>query len=186
MFLDIGVGILLAILTSKLFNLTLTIPFVIIGIVFALLPDIDCMLLPIKKWSSQYSHKHRDLLHYPLLYIFTGVLILLFFNKTLAVLFGLCSLMHFIHDSIGIGWGIQWLYPFSKNHYSFFNIYQPKHKEKIPKAFLHVWKDEEMDVIAEKYGDKNWFKNIYLHLHPYAIFEFLIFIIAIIILYKTL
>ena len=186
MFLDIGAGILLAILTGKLFNLPLTTLFVVIGVVFALLPDIDFIFLPIKKWFSKDSHRHRSFLHYPLLYIPVGIVIFLFFDKTLAVLFGLCSLMHFIHDSIGIGWGVQWFYPFFKNSYSFFNIYQPPNKEKIPKAFLHVWKSEEMDLIVEKYGDENWLKNIYFRFHPYAIFEFLVFIVAIIILYKAL
>ena len=41
MFLDIGAGILLAILTTELFNLPLTTAFLVGGIVFALLMDIN-------------------------------------------------------------------------------------------------------------------------------------------------
>jgi hypothetical protein len=185
MFLDIGIGILAAVLVSKIFVLPLSLGLVFVGVIFALLPDLDFILYKAKK-DLKNIHKHRNLLHYPLLYIPIGVIVILFFSKPLTILFGICSLLHFIHDSIGIGWGIKWFFPFSKNSYSFLNIYQPPNKEQIPKAFLHIWKDEEMDMIVDKYGDENWIKNIYFHFHPYAIFEFLVFIIAVVFLLKAL
>lgn len=184
MFLDIGVGILLAIFVSKLFSLPLTASFLIGGIVFSLLVDIDYIFHPGRKETPKSFHKHRNLFHFPLLYIPLGMLIILFFNLPWAILFGLCSLAHFLHDSIGIGWGIQWLYPFSKNHYAFFYEYQPPYrKEKLPKKIIYVWKHKDIDKIEEKYGDKDWIRDIYLHCHPYAIVEFLVFILALIILY---
>ena len=183
MLLDIGVGILLAILTNKLFSLPLSAIFLVGGVVFSLLMDIDYIFHLAKGGGSKNAHKHRDLLHYPLLYIPLGMLIISFFNIAWAALFALCSLAHFLHDSIGIGWGIQWLYPFKEDHYAFFYRYQPRHIEKLPKRIIYTWKHEDIDLLSQKYGDENWIKNIYWHWHPYAIVEFLIFVTALIILY---
>jgi len=186
MFLDIGVGILIAILVSKIFALPLTLFLVFIGIVFSLLVDIDFIFHLKKGGNTKNAHRHRDILHHPLIYIPLGMLLLSFYSLAYSVLFGLILFIHFLHDSIGIGWGVQWLYPFSKNHYTFFYRYQPKNKEKLPKKLLYVWKDNEIDMLAKKYGDEEWIKNIYLKWHPYAIVEFLVFVIAILTLYFSL
>ncbi len=183
MMLDIGVGILLAIFTSRLFEMPLTVVFVIGGAIFALLMDLDYLFHLYKEGSSKKAHKHRNSLHFPLLYIPLGTLIISFFSASWAVLFGFCSFAHFFHDSIGIGWGIQWLYPFRKEHYSFFYIYKPDRPEKLPNKFIYTWKHEDIDLLAKKYGDENWLENIYWRWHPYAIVEFLTFILALIALF---
>lgn len=183
MFFDIGAGILSSIFISFLFKLPLNTSFLIGGVVFALLPDLDSIFNLNKRSGAIYAHKHRDAIHYPLLYIPLGMTMISFFNSTWSVLFGLCSLIHFIHDSIGIGWGIQWLFPFSKNHYAFAYLYQPKGKEKLPNKFIYNWKHTDVDALAEKYGDNEWFGNIYLKWHPYAVIELLVFIFSLIILY---
>lgn len=183
MFLDIGVGVLLAIFSSEFFNLPLTGGFLTAGIIFSLLADIDYVFYLGDGGNSKEAHKHRDLLHYPLFYIPSGMILISFFSFPWAVLFGLCSFFHFLHDSIGIGWGIQWLYPFRKDHYAFFYRYQPPNRELLPKKMLYIWKHEDIAALAKRYGDEDWLKNIYGHWHPYAIAEFLIFIIAFVILY---
>ncbi len=183
MFLDIGVGILLSIITSKLFGLPLTVAFVVAGIIFALLMDIDYILHLFTGGSSKNAHRHRDLLHYPLIYIPLGTLVISLFSNSYASLFALCSFAHFLHDSIGIGWGVQWLYPFKKDHYSFLYIYRPPHQERLPQKNIYVWKHEDIDMLSKKYGDPNWVKNIYWRWHPYAIIELLTFILALVVLY---
>jgi len=183
MFFDIGAGILSSIFIGFLFKLSLTAPFLIGGIVFALLPDLDFIFNFNKIIGDINAHKHRNLVHYPLLYIPLGMVIISFFSTAWSILFGLCSLIHFIHDSIGIGWGIQWLYPFSRKHFAFLYLYRPKNKEKMPNKIIYTWKHEDIDALAEKYGDEEWFKNIYLKWHGYAIIELSIFIFALIILY---
>lgn len=183
MFLDIGAGILISIFVSRLFDVPLSVTFIIGGIFFALLVDIDYIFYFFSNKSLKNVHRHRDLLHYPLLYIPLGILFASFINVSWAVLFGLCSLAHFIHDSIGIGWGVQWFYPFTKDHYAFFYLYQPPNKEKLPKKFIYIWKHENISVLDFKYGDDNWIRDIYLKFHPYAVFEFLVFLISLIILY---
>ena len=102
-------------------------------------------------------------------------------NPRFLVLFTLCSIAHFIHDSIGLGWGIQWLYPFKKNYYQFFYTVN----KNANKSLVYSYKPEELDSLAEKYGDKDWFKNIYLKFHPYSIIEFLVFLISLVVLFFT-
>ena len=88
---------------------------------------------------------------------------------------------HFIHDSVGIGWGVQWLYPFKKDHYSFF--YQYDTYSKIPKKLIYVWKDGEIERLEREYGNPNWFHDIYLRGHPYGLVEYAVFLAALVALY---
>jgi membrane-bound metal-dependent hydrolase YbcI (DUF457 family) len=175
MLLDIGVGILSSIALSRFFNISLTPFFLTAGIVFTLLPDIDFLISPGKSIGRK-GHEHRSILHYPLLFIPIGTIILFFFNYELAILFAVTTLLHFMHDSIGIGWGIPWLYPFSRNHYAFLYQYDS------PQKFIYIWTPREVEKNANDHGDPDWIKNIYFKLHPYAIIEFLIFILAVILL----
>jgi hypothetical protein len=183
MFLDIGVGILSSIFVSYLFNTTLSSHFVIASIFFSLLMDFDFIFHYAKGGTKHTAYKHRDLFHYPLLYIPSGTLILFFLNRELATLFALCSLLHFIHDSIGVGWGIQWFYPFNTNHYNFIYRYTSPLKEKLPIKLVRVWRHDEIDSLAERYGDPDWIKNVYINLHWYAVVEFTVFLVSLFILY---
>jgi len=182
MFLDFGIGILMAIFTSKLFILPVNLVFVVGGIFFSVLPDSDAVFNLIKYKGIEHSYNHRSLPHLPLLYIPLGMAILFLYSPAWSVLFGLCSLMHFIHDSIGIGWGVQWLYPFNTNHYSF--LYQFDTWGKVPKKFIYVWKNNNIDILENKYGKKDWFRIIYMRLHPYGLVEWAIFITALFVLYN--
>jgi hypothetical protein len=211
MLLDIGVGIMMALLVSKIFAVSFALPamasttvlLTIAGIVFSLLMDTDALIDLIIHRGTRASYKHRDLFHIPLFYIPIGMLVLYFFQTSylpplaLPVLFGLCSLAHFVHDSIGLGWGVKWLYPFSDNHYSFFYQYNA-HKAGLrpsgqdtkcgkygrwAKSIVYVWKSDDIDRLEEKYGDKDWFKHIYLSAHPYSVIETMVFLFSLILLY---
>ena len=195
MLLDIGVGILIAIGVSKLFALPLTLFFVASGIFFSLLVDADALINLIRYRGIGKSYKHRDLFHIPLLYIPIGMIIVFIVSSmsdigntsstALSILFGLCSLAHFIHDSIGIGWGVKWLAPFSSDQYSFFYQYNAYQAGLASKHGVYVWKHGEIDTLEKKYGDKDWFRKIYLRFHPYGMLELLVFAIAVILLFRT-
>lgn len=180
MFFDIGIGIILAWLTSVIFNIELSWNLVLLGATFSLLPDLDVLfhLKSGKNLGSHRGHDHRDLWHYPLVYIPIGTAIFAIFSIQLAFLFAAISLIHFLHDSIGIGWGIQWLYPFSQRHFSFLYHYDV-YRNKLPKKIVYSWSHFEAGELSDMYGDRNWIKNIYLKWHPYAIVELLVFILAI-------
>ncbi len=187
MLLDIGIGIFSAIVVSKLFTLDLTPLFVGLGIAFALLPDIDFIYSLAKNGHGNHKaiSRHRDLVHYPMIYLPAGALLALPFGIEWALLFLFASAGHFVHDSIGIGWGIPWLWPFTNQTYSFLYKYAPRWHAEHPRKLLYAWDRRQMDELVERYGDPNWFRNIYLRLHPFFLAEILFFTIALIALWQT-
>jgi len=175
MLLDIALGIFGAIAFAKIENINLSLILIIIGILFALLPDIDFVFYWMKgKKLNAQTHTHRELLHSPLIFISVGFLIILSINIPLAFLFAILTFLHFVHDSIGIGWGVQWFYPFSHRFYKLFSTKDGKFSKKL----VVSWAPEEQKIAAEQWGDKNWIKNVYFKPTPISITEFLIFIIA--------
>jgi membrane-bound metal-dependent hydrolase YbcI (DUF457 family) len=182
MFLDIGIGILVAIFISATFQVKLTILLLFISIIFSLGPDLDFIFHYFKRGDTKYDYKHRDLIHYPLLYLPIGTfLIFLLFGKIWALTFLFTSFSHFIHDSIGIGWGIKWLYPFSRKNIAFFYLYSKKLKKGLKKTFL-IFDDKKLPAIVAEHGDANWVQNVYYNWHRIAIVEFAVFVISLIIL----
>lgn len=180
MFLDIGIGILLSIFISWYFKYKLAFLFIASGIVFSLLPDIDFLIefLRHKSVGGKVIREHREITHYPLFYIPIVILVLFLFGKMWALFFILAVFFHFLHDSIGIGWGIKWLYPFSKKSYKFFC----EKDGRLSKRFIISWEQDELKSVVEQYGDPNWIKNIYLRPSPVFIIEFLAFLFAIFVL----
>jgi len=181
MLLDGGLGIIGAIIFAHILQINIS-PLVLgTSILFALLPDIDFIFGWIKHTELKHvSHEHRDLLHYPLLFLPIGFLVIAYFSFTYACLFIILSFLHFIHDSIGIGWGVLWLYPFSKKYYKFFS----EKNGHFSKKLIVSWTHEEQHEASTQFGDKDWFKNIYLKLHPISVIELLLFITALILLWK--
>lgn len=186
MFLDFASGIFIAIAVSWLYEVPLTVPLLCITVFFAFLPDVDYLLHLGKGGNSRNAHRHREGLHYPLLFIPVGTILLSFIGSMWAVAFAAAAFLHFMHDSIGMGWGVQWLYPFRTDHYTFFYHYRPKDTPKAPRKKLYIWKAHEIDTLAAIHGDPEWIRNIYLRWHPYAIVEFLSFLVALAALYVYL
>jgi hypothetical protein len=176
--LDIGIGIILGLLVNSIFGLELELNFALLGALFALFPDIDYLLTKLS--SSRSEARHREVLHRPLLLVPFGTLLLLLINLPIAVLFALGTLAHLMHDSIGIGWGVAWLYPFNKNAFSFFyHLSNNNGKPRPDHKLMHIWHPSKIDHLHEEFGDPNWIKNIYFKFHPYAIVEYAIFVIGI-------
>ena len=183
MFLDIGVGILLSIAFSKIFGVFLSAKLIAGGIAFSLVPDLD-VFVELKKRGrvgGRVQGHHRELTHFPLTYILAALLIYFYAGGAWACLFFLAALFHFLHDSIGMGWGIKWWWPFSNKSYKLFS---EKDGRLFSKNFIVCWEPEELKKVIYRYGDDHWFKNFYMRLHPVAIFEFLFFIISIIALLR--
>jgi hypothetical protein len=92
---------------------------VIAAMIVSVSPDLD---IPLSKLfiSSKPEHisNHRDMLHIPLA-IIPIFAVLYYFSAFWAYLVGLCLLAHFIHDSLGSGYGVKWLQPLSQNSYKF-------------------------------------------------------------------
>ncbi len=178
---DIIAGIVLAHLVGLLLGFDPSITHVLMGIAFALLPDLDFVYhyLRTSQVSAYKGHieDHRDGLHYPLLYIPIGTtLIFLLYTDAWALLFCLCSLSHFLHDSVGIGWGIKWLFPFTSKNYKFFCEKDGKLSSKL----IVFWTQSELREMIYVKGDKNWITNLFWkpiktgHLNVMLVIEFVV------------
>src|SRR3989344_1391148 len=176
--LDFAFGIFATIFANHYYGVDIF-PFILIALLFSVLPDLDFLIYKIFKIHPDKGYKHRELFHYPLIYLPVGFLLLLLFSKLMAFTFLIISFLHFIHDSITYGRGLRWLYPFSKNNYAFFYLYaQPKGLRKL----IFIFRENELEKFDKEYGDENWIENIYYKLHPIAIFEFGVFLAALILL----
>lgn len=159
---DIIAGIVLAHTVGYFFGFEPSMLHVLIGIVCALLPDLD-FLYHYFKTSEVSAYKghtrdHREGLHYPLLYIpIGGMCVWVLFGDVWAVLFILGSLSHFLHDSAGIGWGIKWLFPLTANNYKFFC----EKDGTLSKRLVVFWTPQELESIITAKGDKDWIRNLF-------------------------
>jgi len=152
-------GSVMAYVLSKIYLINLTHSDYLLAIGFSFLPDLDLAIwlishnFKINKWT----HQHRKILHHPIVYLSLGLLIIWpLTNQFYAILFLLCSLTHFLHDSVAIGWGIKWLSPFSRKNYKFFTYKHLGEKRRL----LVCWTPEELILEVEKRN--NWFKGYYL------------------------
>lgn len=172
MLLDIGIGIVGAIIFSFLTETELDRLILFWSVFFSLIPDLDAVYKLIDHRSfKKIDHTHRDIFHYPFLFIGVGFIIFsLLLDYRYGLLFATLSFVHFVHDSVGIGWGIQWLYPFSNNYYKY---HDGKHQ---------WWTPQQQKEISARNHDPNWMKNIYFKLTPTLLLEVGIIALALILL----
>ncbi len=153
MFLDIAIGIGGALLFAFFTEHELTTLLLLVSICLALLPDLDFVWHLFRgKAIDKHAHEHRNLLHYPLLLLPFVFCCAFPFGFEYALLATVLTGGHFVHDSIGIGWGVQWLYPFDKRYFKFFEDGKN----------LCGRSPEQVAFAAERHGDDDWLKNIYL------------------------
>lgn len=159
MFLDIGFGILWSIFVAEQFGIEVTYLVALVGILSALAPDIDMLtyLFPEQSRIRLFLKGHRGLIHRPIVWVpFIGIV---YFTLGMfwASVFAGGVLFHFIHDTIGLGWGIKWLWPFSKKSYRFF----PDKDGKLSNTFFIAFTDEEKRALQKEYHNPNWVRDFY-------------------------
>lgn len=181
-FADIGHGILLTFIIAYFFSIEPQLIHFIFGIIFSILPDIDGVkeLIIFKKVaaSEENPRDHRDGLHYPIIWVVVGILVIFFepFWGTLALS---AVLIHFVNDSWGAGWGVQWLWPLNKNSYKFFSRKDVDSYVGL-ENFVIYWTPEEKPEYIKRLGNPNWLDEYYLQFNrPQIIFiEYGAFIFA--------
>ena len=181
MFLDLGIGILISVLISKIVTVPLTSKLIAAGALFSLAPDLDVFVELVKRGriGGRVQGHHRELTHFPLTYLPFVFIVYYFAGAFYACLFGLAVLAHFLHDSVGMGWGIKWLWPFSSRSYKFFS-----EKDGSFSGNLVVsWRPQELKEVIAAYGDNHWFRNYYLRVHPIAVIELAVFVVSLLVLY---
>lgn len=177
--LDIGIGLILGVLLSSLSGISYTTSLVI-GVIACLLPDLD-FIWPNIRGSYSYKKSHRDGLHYPLLFIPIVAVLGSVVDPYIGLALGIGSLLHFVHDSIGVGWGVKWLFPIDNKSYAFLYRAGLEAEKGMPKKLVYVWTDEQRDKDMNKYADPKWIKHIYLQPHPYGIFEYIVLVVGVIV-----
>ena len=177
MFLDIGIGILLTLGLSRWLGLELTNQLLLMGIGFALLPDADVF---VELWQrrgklgGKIQGFHRTFTHYPLMYLPLVLAVFIKAGGFWALFLGLGALAHLLHDSVGTGWGIKWLWPFSKERYKFF----ADKRGQFSTSRVVSWLPGEWEAAVSRYGDPEWFKHYYLRPSPVLIVELSFFVIS--------
>lgn len=175
--LDIGIGLILG---TSLFSVVDMgyVQCLVLGVTAMLLPDIDFIIAFIRKRTIPHSD-HRDLLHAPLLFIPVAGVLGSLICWQVGVLFMIGALLHFIHDSIGIGWGVRWLYPLTPISYLLlYKAGTPTNKD-MPNKLFYAWSPTERDELMQMYGDPHWIRNIYFRLHPYSLVEYAVAVIGV-------
>ncbi len=167
--LDIAAGIFLSLIVGHLFAIHVNEGVFLFGIASTLFPDID--MLPILR---RISYDHRSRFHWPLLYVPVATAAYLLFGSLYATLFSLGILVHFIHDTVGIGWGVAWLAPFS-----FRKLLFPERGRRKEYGWYMSWSPYEEAAMAAKYHDPQWIKTYYSRPNPIAYVEYTALVVSI-------
>lgn len=117
MLLDIAFGVLLGSYFSVAYFDT-TIWVIVLGVVCALLPDIDFVFEYLYSKNRRFSFlrklAHRGILHTPMFYIaVAGILFLSKVSIILIVMFLIGVTFHLLHDLFVLGRGVMVAFPFS-------------------------------------------------------------------------
>lgn len=183
MFLDIGAGILLSILTGIIFHIDISTLWILYGVSFALLPDIDMISYWLKtKLFNRSVDDHRSFTHYPIIYIPFVLVSYFILGLPFSVLFSLCVYFHLIHDTFWLGWGISWFWPFTERKFKFF----PDKHGKISSQFLLTWTRENETELFKKFHNPNWIRDFYFRPNIVSYVEYSVFLISLVCLYVVL
>ncbi len=185
MILDIAIGLIL----GTYFNVSENINYylILLAIVFCLLPDVDIFDYLYKKYIKKLDViDHRSWTHYPIVYVPVYFIILCIENVfnikySISTLFLLSIVWHFIHDTLFIGWGVMWGWPFSKRKYKIF----PDRDGKVTSRLLLTWFLEEEDKIIKWSGrsEGGWLRQYYFKFNIVSMIEYGVFLSAILYVY---
>ena len=171
-------GFFYSALFSHVFHIQITPVFVLLNIVLSYLPDTDVPveLLQRGRLGGREHGSHRGLTHYPILYLVTTTILYFVLGSSWAVIFFVNTFTHLLLDSFGSGWGLKWFWPVSTDQYKLFT-----NKEDNSFAWTELithWTTQEFSEKALKYGDDNWFRNLYFKPTRTLAFELITFLIG--------
>lgn len=171
----------------------------IVGVLLAMLPDLDAIPELFKRGSvsasQDHPHDHREALHYPILFLVVGV-VLINFLSFWGWLFLIATMLHFVNDFYGTGWGVPVLWPLTNRRYKLLgrraNLLKTILEEKnfwyeLPDSekklrFVVSWSHSELTDYIKKYGIDDWIQRYYLRLNWISVTEYVAFGTAVILL----
>lgn len=196
---DFANGIFATILAGLITGVDPTWHFVV-GIILAMSPDLDAIPELIKRGkvasSAENVRDHREALHFPILFIIVGVIVISF-SPFWGWLFLIATMLHFLNDLYGTGWGIPLLWPFTNRRFKLLGrranllksilkekgFWEPETNEEKKLRFLVSWSHKELGSYIIKYGIEDWIERYYLKLNWISAIEYSLFILAIALLY---
>ncbi|HMO77879.1 MAG TPA: metal-dependent hydrolase [Candidatus Paceibacterota bacterium] len=171
----------------------------IVGIALAMSPDLDALpeLFRRGKVASSVKHvyDHREGLHFPIIFILVGI-ILINFYPFWGWLFLIATMLHFINDLYGTGWGIPLLWPLTRRRYKLLGrranllkkilkekgFYETESHDETKLRLLVSWSQAELSSYIKKYGIEDWVERYYLKLNWISGIEYSIFLGAIVLI----
>ena len=171
----------------------------LLGIVLAMSPDLDALPELLKRGSVAASlanpKDHREALHLPIVFIIIGVVLIIVFPFW-GWLFLLATMLHFINDLYGTGWGIPIFWPVSNRRFKFFSrranlqksiliekgLWSGLSEEERKLRFLVSWSATELSEYIIRYGIEDWVEKYYLRLNLISLTGYTLFILAVILL----
>lgn len=158
MVLDAGVGMLLASFFGVGFDIQPSAFFITLGVLGALSPDIDFIMWTLLHKGHIHDpkvYKHRDLMHYPLIFVpLVGLVTSYFFGRFSGLLVSAGAVAHFLHDTTGLGGGIRWLWPFDNRAYYI-------EKTRLDGFKLYRWTEADILAREKELGAANWIRKLY-------------------------
>lgn len=176
---DVGLGILSTFCVEWVSGYEFEILHYIVGLIVAFLPDLDAfgdkefLRRGVVAAHAGNLRDHREGLHKPIVW-FVGAAILWIFSPIFGPIIFFGILVHFLHDSVGTGWGVQWLWPCT----TWYKLFVTKQNHLTWKIFLMSWKQEELPGLIGRHGFSDWIEKLYLRPTIISVTEYLIFLLG--------
>jgi hypothetical protein len=181
MLLHVSFGLITALIAHRWFGVEMSWLLCLVGVVSALLPDIDAL----PEWwkngrvaaHSGNVHDHRNGLHYPTITtpsVFAIVAVAVYAHTYIesgtgnwsqvwfwASFVAVNVFIHFILESFGPGWGIRWIFiPRMPNTWSNYKFFCDQ-ENKPSWHFLTSWRHDEIKQVIFTHGDKDWLRKYF-------------------------
>jgi hypothetical protein len=174
---DFGLGVCVAFVITFLFGVQFNASAILTGVLFAYAPDID-WAFDQNFWKKGYvaayaqnPYDHREGLHKPLLWFALISTWGLMMGGGVLPLIAFCAVaLHFLHDTVGTGWGVPWAWPITLRRFKLF-----AHANNDLGARLWVsWSHRELPEYITKYGRAEWQKHFYTSWNIVSVTEYLV------------
>ncbi len=180
---DAGIGLIVSAMMIIWLDVPATFLFVLWVLAWAYLPDLDGAFHFIKTGKAvadlENGRDHREGLHYPLIWtVMFGGLIYFFGINVWLISAYIAIMLHFLHDMIGIGWGIQVFAPFDWGSYKLFSKKWVSADVSLTPAVTRYSKEELREALM-KYGEADWIERYFCKLTHVSVVDYGLFIIGV-------
>jgi hypothetical protein len=181
---DAGLALITLSLTSLFFDTPVTLALAIWVFFFSYAPDVDGLIHYATTGKLvadlENGRDHREGLHYPLLWLLVFAVVIYFFGLTIWTASALvATMMHFLHDTIGVGWGVKLFFPFDSGSYKLFSKKYINADISLTPVIVR-YSPEELEKTLKEIAVSVWIEPYFCHPTRVAVVDYSLFIIGII------